>query len=140
MAETVDQIERQIDRTRRELGDNLDALGRRVEAATDWRTLVKDHPAAAMAVACVGGIAVAAMLPRRSGRGLRHMAAFDDARQTSSRQSDAWRLLREYVADVESAAVTVAGQRLSALFSRWIPEFQDELGRVKASRTGSVVH
>jgi hypothetical protein len=137
MAETVDQIERQIDRTRRELGHNLEDIERRVEAVTDWRTVVRRYPAAAMAAACVGGIAVAAMLPHRSSAPRRRAVPDDDRGAGGRSPSHAWQMLRDYVADAETAAVTVAGQRLAALLGRWIPEFQDELGRAKASRAGS---
>jgi Protein of unknown function (DUF3618) len=134
MAETVDQIERQIDRARRDLGHNLDDLERRVDAATEWRTMVRNHPAAALAAACAGGMVLAAILPRRHSGHARRLSA---APAYGDRVEGARRLIREFVDDAEAALVTVVGQRLASYLGRWMPGFEDELTRVQSSRPGA---
>ena len=44
MAQTVDQIASQIDRTRERLGSNLKELEQKVDAATDWREHYRARP------------------------------------------------------------------------------------------------
>ena len=72
MADTVDQIEAEIDRTRRRLGSNLKELERRVDEVTDWRARFRTRPWLVLGVVCLGGVALGAArrgADRRRGAG-----------------------------------------------------------------------
>ena len=69
MAETIQQIETHIDRTRDELGSHLRELEARVSAATDWREYVRARPYTTLAAAMAGGLVLATVLTKRDPRG-----------------------------------------------------------------------
>lgn len=66
MGQTTEQIESEIDTSRRDLKSNLRELERRVRSATDWRGHFRKHTGVAMALAFGGGILLSAMLGRRA--------------------------------------------------------------------------
>src|SRR5437867_2294245 len=65
MGETSDQIERHIEETRSELGQDLSELQQKVKRATNLRAQLQQHPMAGLGIAFVGGFAIA-MLGARS--------------------------------------------------------------------------
>jgi hypothetical protein len=67
MGEEPDQIERHIDATRGQLGENLAELERKVKNATDWRLHFHRNPFPMMGAAFAGGLLLALMMGRRSG-------------------------------------------------------------------------
>ena len=74
MGETSDQIERHIQETRNDLGDNLSELQDKVKTAVDWRAQFEERPGTMLALAFGGGIVLSALLP--SGR--RSRSTYDD--------------------------------------------------------------
>src|SRR4030095_5948489 len=66
MDETSDQIERHIQETRNDLGDNLNALGDKVKKAVDWRAQFEERPGTMLGLAFTGGVILSALLS--SGR------------------------------------------------------------------------
>ena len=68
MAETIQQIETHIDRTRDVLGSHLRELEARVSAATDWREYVRARPYTTLAAAMAGGLVLATVLMRAGRR------------------------------------------------------------------------
>jgi len=133
MAQTVEQIEAHIDRTREELGSNLHELGRRVDAATDWREHFRAKPALFIGGAFLGGLALAGML--RSSESRRHngnsgMAAVAARVSTPSDQAlDVW-------TSVKSAAVGLACARLVEYIDQLLPGFHAHYRRAE-QRAGS---
>ena len=65
MAETVDQIEAEIDRSRRRLGSSLEELERRVDEAIDWRAQFRARPWQVLGVVCLAGVVLGAVTSRR---------------------------------------------------------------------------
>jgi hypothetical protein len=66
MGETSDQIERHIQETRNDLGDNFGELQDKVKTAVDWRAQFEERPGTMLALAFGGGVILSALLP--SGR------------------------------------------------------------------------
>jgi len=62
MGEESDQIKKQIEERRQELGAHLNELEYRVKTATDWRSQVTKQPGKAIAVAFGGGLLLALIL------------------------------------------------------------------------------
>jgi hypothetical protein len=74
MGETSDQIERHIQETRNDLGDNFSELEEKVKTAVDWRALFEEHPGTMLALAFDGGVILSALFP--SGR--RSRSTYDE--------------------------------------------------------------
>ena len=55
MAQRSDEIKRHIERTRSQLGENVQEIEDRVRTATDWRAHFRSHPALAAGIAFGGG-------------------------------------------------------------------------------------
>jgi hypothetical protein len=131
MAQTVEQIEAQIDRTREALGSNFHELGRRVDAATDWREHFRANPALFIGAAFVGGLALAGMLRgSESRRRQRHantgMTAFAaNVVPTAGDQAlNVWNA-------VKSAAVGLACARLVDYVDQLLPGFHAHYRRAE---------
>ena len=65
---TPEQIRRDIDLQRRDLGRSVEALRGRVAELTDWRRQVSEHRSQLIAGAAVAGFAVGLMAMRRRRR------------------------------------------------------------------------
>jgi hypothetical protein len=128
MAQTVQQIEAHIDRTREELGSNLHELGRRVDAATDWREHFRANPGLFVGAAFVGGLALAGLLRRSESRrraGESGAAAFAANVSTAGDQAlDVW-------SAVKSAAVGLACARLVDYLDQLLPGFHAHYRRAE---------
>jgi hypothetical protein len=64
----TDQIEAHIERTRQDLGANLQALEQKIKSATDWRTVLRGKPLIVLGVAALGGVLVVWRLRQRRRR------------------------------------------------------------------------
>lgn len=74
--QSVDSIERDIEREKRELKYNVAALKERARDTVDWRVQVQRHPLAMLGLAAAGGLIVAAAFrPSRAARGAASLAA-----------------------------------------------------------------
>lgn len=69
MDETTGQIEREMSRERRRLGQNLRELQTKVEETTDWRVQFRKRPMAILGAAFGGGLLLALMSGGRSRSG-----------------------------------------------------------------------
>jgi hypothetical protein len=63
MGEEADRIKKHIEAKRYDLSAHLNELEYRVKNAADWRAQVMRRPAAAAAVAFIGGLLLALILP-----------------------------------------------------------------------------
>ena len=66
MGETTDQIAAHIERTREDLGSNLEELEARVKSAVDWRSQFRRHPGRMALAALLGGALLSLMVAGRS--------------------------------------------------------------------------
>jgi hypothetical protein len=145
MGETSNQIERHIQETRNDLGDNFSELEHKVKTAVDWRAQFEERPVTMMALAFGGGLLLSALLPStRSSRGrysgnrwtpptdvvargtaVKSRNIFDgDASQTS----EGWDALK-------GALVGVATTKLSGFFEDLLPGFKQEFTKVRSGRS-----
>ena len=65
MGETTSQIERHIQETRDDLGENFNELRQKVRTAIDWRAQFEQRPGTSLALAFGGGVLLSALLPTR---------------------------------------------------------------------------
>ena len=136
MAETVDQIEAHIDRTRQRLGSNLKELGRRVETATDWRTQVRARPWAAIAAVGVTGLVVgAATGRRRPSRSLGLNAGGPALNRRPSRFRGQEQFMNWWE-DVATALIGVAAASAKDYIAAQLPGFADEFNRAAQRQRG----
>ena len=118
MADTVNEIEDQIDRTRERLGSTLRELEDKVEAVTDWREHFHQHPHLFLGAAFAGGVLLSAM-----GRPPR--LAYDaDDRQAGSQALDLWH-------NVQGALMGVASARVMSYLNQLVPDFEEHYRRAE---------
>jgi hypothetical protein len=128
MAERVQQIESEIDRTRAELGSHLRELESRVDAAMDWREHVRARPYLAVGVAVAGGVMLGHLA--RPGRPKNPVRALESApRQHGS--IDARGKAYGVWEDIANAMIAVASTRLMGYIGGLVPGFADEMRRMK---------
>jgi hypothetical protein len=129
MAETVDQIEAEIDRARRRLGSNLKELERRVDEATDWRARFRTRPWLVLGVVCVGGVALGAATVRpRAARTVGTASGIAAARSRSTRFQGRDQML-DWWDDVATALLSVAAGSVKDYIAARVPGFGDEFDR-----------
>lgn len=130
MAETVRQIESEIDRTRAELGSHLRELEARVEAAMDWREYVRARPFLAIGAAVAGGVVLGHLA--RPGRGddtstrVQPLAARQGSINVRAKAYDVWEI-------IANALIGVAATRLTGYIGELVPGFSDEVRRRSAA-------
>jgi hypothetical protein len=154
MGETTDQIERQIEQKRNELSENFNELEQKVKSAVDWRTQFEEHPGTMLAIAFGGGALLAAMFggTRSSSRN----PDWDTSRRASERAATG----RDYASSASTAAyktsttdaprkpshawenlealsgalLSVGLSRATNLINTYLPGFEREFARMKASK------
>jgi Protein of unknown function (DUF3618) len=67
MGERTDQIEREIQATRANLGENLGELEARIKSSIDWREQVQERPGVMLALAFGGGMMLSALFSGERG-------------------------------------------------------------------------
>jgi hypothetical protein len=142
MGQKSDQIERQIDLRRGELGENLHELQAKVEQVTDWRAHFQKRPMVIIGAAFGGGLLLASMTGRRS-RGRRHYRE-DTALSQPSGHTRATELQKskalETFDSIKGALIGVAANTFKDLLGEVIPGFRqqlDETTRAKATGPSS---
>lgn len=131
MAETVRQIESEIDRSRAELGSHLRELEERVDAAMDWREHVRSRPFLAVGAAVAGGVLLGQLVRsgrRRGASGLALASVSPGPGHSIDVRGKAYDLWE----NVANAMIGVAAARLTGYISDLVPGFSDELHRQEA--------
>ena len=130
MAETIQQIETHIDRTRDELGSHLRELEARVSAATDWREYVRARPYTTLAAAMAGGLVLATVLTKRD-----NPRRFRAPEPTQSRSSiDARGQAMGLWEDIANALIGVAATGVKTYIGGLVPGFTEEIRRAGSQR------
>ena len=144
MAETSDQIQQHIQKTRLDLNENINELQQKVKTTMDWRTQFEEHPLTMMGLALGAGVVFSLLLPSRN-RNRRFSSdtvvpGVDAARYSSSAQNrpgsftrrsqDTWDALK-------GAFAGVATTRLSEYLDSVVPGFKQEFSRARSGRTGN---
>lgn len=135
MGERSNQIEREIEATRNNLGENLGELQKRVKAAIDWRVQVEERPGTMLALAFGGGILISALFPARRVRnrsGLeprRHAVSVNDP-APSGRPVSVLDTQRSEVSDtlnaIKGALAGVVISKAREFINEMVPRFQQE--------------
>src|ERR1700687_1335201 len=144
MGETSDQIERHIQETRNDLGDNFSELQDKVKTAVDWRAQFQERPGAMLALAFGGGIVLSALLPsgpRSRGTNDEGWKPGTNRDSTPSLQSVTPAVGRpsETRQTVEALAVALVGiavNRASRFIDSLLPGFEREFSNAKSGKSG----
>jgi hypothetical protein len=143
MGETSDQIERHIQETRNDLGDNFSELEDKVKTAVDWRAQFEERPGTMLALAFGGGIVLSALLP--SGR--RSRSTYDEGWKAATNRDLTPSLqsatplagkpseTRQTVEALGGALVGVAMNRASRFIDSLLPGFEREFSNAKAAKS-----
>lgn len=138
MGERSDQITSQIERTRGELGANLNELEHKVKDLTDWRRQVQKSPLTMIGVAFGGGVLLSRLIDGNS-RARRHYRSPDawSKGEVSSSGADYPRTRHELrkVADtwdnIKSALIGVAASKAQDFLQSAIPGFHEEYSKAE---------
>ena len=145
MGETSDQIERHIQETRNDLGDNFSELKEKVKTVVDWRAQFEERPGIMMALAFGGGVLLSALLPtvrpsrRRSSEGRRNAPPDRDAPGHSIKSRTAFddkasQTLENWDA-LKGALVGVATTKLSGFIEDLLPGFKQEFTKAQTGKS-----
>jgi Protein of unknown function (DUF3618) len=139
MGERSNQIEREIQATRNNLGENLGELQDRVKSAIDWRVQVEERPGTMLALAFGGGILLSALFPARRVRHTsdseprRTAAPVNDPPPTSRRPVSALDTQTNEVSEtlnaIKGALVGVAISKAREFINELVPGFHQELAK-----------
>ena len=145
MGQTSGQIERHIQETRNELGDNLAVLEEKVKTTMDWRAQFEERPMTLIALAFGGGILLSALLPRMRSNRRRssgnHGSAYPITEEKSSsvRSSTAFEGGETQIGEtwdvLKDAVVGVAAGKLSGFVEELFPGFKREFTKARTGRS-----
>lgn len=125
MGQTTDQIESHIEKTRHDLGANLEELEKKVKDVTDWRYHFRNHPMSLMGAAFGGGILLATMLGGKRRPQPYTASKPPSAAPVKQRAGETWDQIKD-------ALLGVAATRVTDFVGELVPGFTDEFrGRVK---------
>jgi hypothetical protein len=141
MGETTGQIERHIQETRDDLGENFYELQERVKIAMDWRAQFGQRPGTILALAFGGGVLLSALLPtRRSFRGTSDhhpwnapptRDAMGPAIQPPSSLARKSNEPFQTLDALKGAVIGVAATKLTAFIEELLPGFKHEFTKAK---------
>jgi hypothetical protein len=144
MGETSDQIERHIQETRNDLGDNFSELENKVKTAVDWRAQFQERPGAMLALAFGGGIVLSALFPsghhsrgtsyesRKPGTNRDSTPSLQSITPAVGRPSET----RQTVEALAAALVGIAVNRASRFIDSLLPGFEREFSNAKSGKSG----
>ena len=137
MGEKSDQIEREIELERGQLGSNLNELQSRVEEATDWRVQFQKKPMLMMGVALGGGLLLASMTRKR-----RRRASYSDERSASEYHPRRGTELQKNAAletfdSIKGAMIGVAANTFKDWFGEAIPGFREQFQKTAQEKRSS---
>jgi hypothetical protein len=144
MAETSDQIQLHIQRTREDLNDNITELQQKVKSAVNWRSQFDERPLTMIGLAFGAGVLLAAIVPRRNGNSRRQPTVADsdasgDAARVPSRRASAYGTVTSPTSEtweaLKGALAGVATNWIGEFLNHYLPGFKQEFSRVRTSRT-----
>ncbi|HSU60864.1 MAG TPA: hypothetical protein VLI55_16240 [Bryobacteraceae bacterium] len=138
MDEKSDQIEREIQLERGQLGSNLNELQSRVEEATDWRVQFQKKPMLMMGVALGGGLLLASMTRKRRRRG----GSYSDERSATEYHPRRGTELQKNAAletfdSIKGAMIGVAANTFKDWLGEAIPGFRDQFQKTAQEKRSS---
>ena len=119
MGDTTHQIESHIEKTRNDLGANLQELELKVGEITDWRYQFRNHPLPLLGLAFGGGVLLATMVSPTRGPSPARLASLPPS-QYKHRAAETWDQIRD-------ALLGVAATRVTNFVGALVPGFTEEL-------------
>ena len=137
MGTTAHEIASHIERTRHELGSNIDELEQKVKSVTDWKRQFEAHPVTLMGLAFSGGVILASLLA--GGKGSRTNGRVNDydttrADRNNGRASDAWDGIKDALIGVAASRVTDFVDGVLPGFKKHMPPAQGEPAKSTSSQ------
>lgn len=133
MGQTTQQIEAHIERTRENLGSNLNELERKVKSATDWKQHFQTNPMTMLGVAFGGGILLSTMLGGRRHRRSTHATGAEPHAGTDLQKHKAM----ETWDNIKGALIGVAAARFKDFVGDVVPGFHEQFQRTE-EKTGAI--
>jgi hypothetical protein len=141
MGETTRQIETHIERTREDLGSNLQELEHKVKAVTDWRQQFRHNPMTMVGAAFGGGVLLATMLAGRKRS--RYRASASEPHAPSSTPHAATDRQKQKALEawdnIKGALIGVAATQFKSVLGEIVPGFQAQLRQTENETTRSSV-
>lgn len=139
MGENSNQIEREIQAERGQLGRNLNDLQSKVEEVTDWRTHFNKRPITMIGVALGGGLLLASMTgrrskPRRSYAEPRSNGENEHRRGTEIQKGKAL----ETVDTIKGALIGVAANTFQDFLGQVVPGFREQFEKTTREKSSGV--
>jgi hypothetical protein len=128
VAETIDQIEKHIDWTREQLGEDFRELEHKVSAATDWRAHYERAPLMYVGAAVVSGAVLGSVLSGKRQRRTPMLAA-RSPRMPS--ESHAPGQTYQFVSNLTTALVGLGLTKLTAYIDEMLPGFDEHYRRAE---------
>ncbi len=139
MGEKSNQIERQIQAERGQLGENLNELQSKVQEVTDWRAQFQKKPMLMMGVAIGGGLLLASLTGRRS-RSKRHLS--DDRGHGASEHRRGTELQKNKALEtfdtIKGAMIGVAANTFQDFLGQIIPGFKEQFQKTAQEKRAAV--
>jgi hypothetical protein len=146
MGEKSDQIERDIQAQRDELGSNIIELQRKVKGAFDWRVQFEQRPVTMIALALGGGLLLSGLMRgrSRSRRSDEPAAPQQSSGEQQTRRQDSGtnagaanhQKSSEFWRNINGALAGVVASRFGRILDSIIPSLNDGNGRARPA-TGS---
>jgi len=127
MAETINQIERDLARERDALSRNVDELETKARELTDWRRYYRNHPGQLIGVAMAGGVVLGILAG--GGSTSRRAGASSQRDRTSRPRSRVMSRLEQDWDHIADALLGVASAKLMECVGELVPGFNDNRRR-----------
>src|SRR4029453_18546667 len=137
MVETTAQIETHIERTRDNLGANLEVLEQKVKSATDWREYFQRSPMGLGGAAFAGGVLLAMTTGNRRLRRSIGKTPATLASATSRAMGPHTGEVVTMLDNVRGALIGMAAAKVKDLVADVMPGFRDEFDRRQRSGTAT---
>ena len=137
MVETTAQIETHIERTRDNLGPNLDVLEQRFNSVTDWREYFQRSPMTLVGAAFAGGVVLAMATGNRQLRRSIGSTPATLASATSRAMGPHTGEVVTMLDNLRGGLIGMAASKVKDLVADVLPGFREEFDRRQRSGTAT---
>ena len=135
MAERPDQIERDIESARTELGSNLHELEYKVRQEADWKTHFERNPMTLLGLAFGGGVLLASMIGGSSRRAVIATPEYQNGKSSggglrNTPVSESWGILK-------GALIGLAGTKVRDALNEALPGFAEQYDKIERGNSAS---